>query len=32
VGRNVIRADDVPATTRKIAELVHGHYEKEVPR
>ena len=31
VGRHVIHADDVGATTRKLAELVHGNYI-EVPR
>jgi 2-amino-4,5-dihydroxy-6-oxo-7-(phosphonooxy)heptanoate synthase len=27
VGRNIIRADDVAATTSKLADLVHGRYE-----
>ncbi|OLB66101.1 MAG: 2-amino-4,5-dihydroxy-6-one-heptanoic acid-7-phosphate synthase [Actinobacteria bacterium 13_2_20CM_2_72_6] len=27
VGRNIIQADDVAATTRKLADLVHGRYE-----
>jgi 2-amino-4,5-dihydroxy-6-oxo-7-(phosphonooxy)heptanoate synthase len=27
VGRNIIRADDVSATTRKLADVVHGRYE-----
>jgi 2-amino-4,5-dihydroxy-6-oxo-7-(phosphonooxy)heptanoate synthase len=27
VGRHIIRADDVAATTRKIGDLVHGRYE-----
>jgi 2-amino-4,5-dihydroxy-6-oxo-7-(phosphonooxy)heptanoate synthase len=31
VGRHIIRADDVAATTRKLADLVHGRYEPHVP-
>jgi hypothetical protein len=38
-GRNIIRADDVAATTRKLGDLVHGRFEPsggsadlEVPR
>ena len=28
VGRNIIRADDVAATTSKLGDLVHGRYEE----
>jgi 2-amino-4,5-dihydroxy-6-oxo-7-(phosphonooxy)heptanoate synthase len=30
IGRNIIRADDVAATTRKLGDLVHGWFEPAV--